>query len=132
MKKRCRFYFVLIITILFGLQSSCSFGQQKSIKDLKNSTPEQRADFQTKLMKAKLKLDAGELTKVQAINLKYARKFEPIIKSNDNRFSKLKQAMALQKEKDQELQAVFNKDQFNQYQEFEQELRSKMKARFKQ
>ena len=131
--KRCSgFYFVLVITMLLGLQSSCSFGQQKSLKDLKNSTPEQRAAFQTKLMKTRLKLDAGEITKAQAINLKYARKFQPIIKSNDSRFSKLKQAMALQKDKDQELQAVFTKDQFSQYQAFEQEMRSKVKAEFKQ
>jgi len=82
-------------------------------------------------MKTRLKLNAGQVTKVQAINLKYAEKFQPIIKSTDSRPVKLKAAMALQKDKDKELQAVFSKEQYEEYIAFEQEFRSKLRAAFK-
>ena len=117
--------------MLICVHSSCSYGQQNNLKNFKNSTPQQRADYQTSLMKKKLKLDAGQITKVQAINLKYAEKFQPLIKSTDDRASKIKQFLTLQKQKDNELQAVFTKDQYEQYKAFEQEIRSKMRDRFK-
>jgi hypothetical protein len=130
MKSRSQFYIVILMATLFGLHCSCGYGQQ-SFKDLKNAPPEKRAKFQTNLMKTKLNLDANQANKVQAINLKYAEKFQPIIKSTDSRPVKLKAAMALQKEKDKELQAVFSEEQYKEYIAFEQELRSKLRAAFK-
>jgi len=130
MKGRPGSYFVILIALLLGLQSSCGYGQQ-NFKDLKNAPPEKRAAFQTYLMKAKLKLSPTQVTKVQAINLKYAKKFQPIIKSTDSRDSKIKEVVALQKQKDKELQGVFNKEQYTEYLAFEKELRSKLKARLK-
>jgi hypothetical protein len=130
MKRRSQFYVVVLMAIAFGLQCSCGYGQQ-NFKDLKNAPPEKRAEFQTNLMKTRLKLNAGQVKKAQAINLKYAEKFQPIIKSTDSRPVKLKAAMALQKEKDKELQAVFSKEQYEEYTAFEQELRSKLRAAFK-
>ena len=118
------------MAIVFGLQCSCGYGQQ-NFKGLKDAPPEKRAEFQTNLMKTRLKLNAGQVTKVQAINLKYAEKFQPIIKSTDSRPVKLKAAMALQKDKDKELQAVFSKEQYEEYIAFEQEFRSKLRAAFK-
>ena len=132
MKLQRTFYFALLAILMVCLSAGCARAQSDAdIKKLKNATPEQRAAFQTKMMHDKLKLDAGQTTKAQAINVRYAQKFQPIIKSSDSRFSKMKQAMALQKQKDQELQAVFTKDQFSQYQAFEAELRSKMRAAYK-
>jgi len=102
------------------------------MQQLKNATPEQRAGFQTNMMKTKLNLQEPQLTKVAAINLKYARLFQPILKSDEGRFSKLKKAKALQEQKDNELQGVFTKEQYKQYEDFEQELKSKMMAAMKQ
>jgi hypothetical protein len=132
MKLQRALYFVLLAMLMACFGVGCVHAQSNAdIRNLKNATPGQRAAFQTKMMKDKLKLDAGQVTKAQAINLKYAQKFQPIIKSTDNRFSKMKQAMALQKQKDQELQGVFTKEQFSQYQAFEAEMRSKMRAAYK-
>jgi hypothetical protein len=126
-KMRCKFYIAIAI-VLVTLLTTGNANAQPGIRDFKNSTPDQRAQFQTLMMKRKLNLDAGQLNKVQTINLKYAQKFQPIIKSTGSRLSKLKQAMALQKQKDQELQTVFTKDQYSQYQAFEAQLSSKLSA----
>jgi hypothetical protein len=125
---RYKFYITLVISAFICSAAGCVFGQN-NIKDLKNASPEQRAQFQTDMMKSKLKLDPAQLLKVQDINLKYAQKFQPIIKSSDSRFSKMKQAMALQEQKDKELETIFTKNQFSEYKEFEQELKSKMRAK---
>jgi len=129
MKSRYRYYHALLIGLL-TLLSACSFGQG-SLKDFKNSTPEQRAEFQTKMMESKLTLDQGQVKKVAAINLKYAEKFQPIMKSKDDQATKIKQMITLQSQKDKELQAVFTKQQFAEYQQFEQKIRSRMMARMK-
>jgi hypothetical protein len=81
------------------------------------------------MMKSKLKLDTQQMVKVRAINIKYALKFQPIIKSDDSRFSKLKQAMALQGQKDDELKGVFTDAQFKQYKDFENDMRKKMQSK---
>jgi hypothetical protein len=119
------FSFLAILT--FVLFTGSALAQTGA--DLKNKTPEQRAQFQTEMMTDKLKLSADQTAKVQAINLKYAQKMEPIIKSDAGRFSKFKQAKALLKDKDAELKGVFTADQFKQYQDFEVEMRNKMKER---
>ena len=128
MKKIRRIYitlfFVAISTLITG-----SLHAQANLGDLKNATPEQRAQMQTGMMKSKLKLDTSQFLKVQAINLKYAQKFESIIKGSDGRMKKAREAIALQKQKDAELKPVFSPAQYKQYQDFEQEIRSKMMSR---
>jgi hypothetical protein len=122
-----------LIAILIAIANLLTMGHlmaQTTISNMKDATPEQRAQFQTTMMKSKLSLDSGQITKIQAINLKYAQKFQPILKSSDGKLSKFRQVKALQKQKDAELQTVFTKDQYKKYQDFEEEMKSKMKERF--
>ncbi|SEN05102.1 hypothetical protein SAMN05192574_102301 [Mucilaginibacter gossypiicola] len=123
--KKIKYSMILMIAILFFTQ--IAIAQQAA--DLKNKTPEQRAAFQTSMMKSKLNLDSDQVLKVQVINLKYAQKFEPIIKSDDSRFSRFRQVKALQKAKDAELKTVFTGSQYKQYQDFEAEMKEKLKDR---
>jgi len=123
-----------VMMILFMLMTNCisinkASAQNGMGKKFKNMTPAQRADFQTGMMKSKLKLDTQQLLKVQALNLKYALLFEPIIKSDVGRFSKLRQAMALQQKKDDELQYIFTTPQYKLYKDFEDTMRKKMMAK---
>jgi hypothetical protein len=99
--------------------------------DLKNSTPADRAKFQTGTMITKLKLDSIQAGKVRVINLNYANKFQSVIKSDDSRFSKVRQMMKLQEAKDQELKPVFTAAQFKQYQDFEQAMKNQLMQRVK-
>ncbi|MBB3055874.1 hypothetical protein [Mucilaginibacter gotjawali] len=118
----------LLAVLLLASAVVCSVNAQANLQKLKNETPEQRAAFQTKLMKEKLNLNDMQLTKVSTINLKYAEKFEPIIKSDDNRFLRMRQAKALMEQKDKELQAVFTKTQYNEYLAVENEIRKKIRS----
>lgn len=120
---------ILGITILTLVLFAGRPAMAQTGADLKNKTPEQRAQFQTEMMTSKLKLNTDQQTKVQAINLKYAKKMEPIIKGDAGRFQKFKQAKALLKDKDNELKAVFTADQFKQYLDFEAEMRQKVKEK---
>ena len=128
MKKIKKFYFTLILAVISTLVAA-NLKAQASMADMKNATPAQRAQIQTSLMKSKLKLDTNQVLKVQAINLKYAQKFEPIIKGSDGRMKKAREAIALQKQKDAKLKQVFTTEQYKQYQDFEQEMKSKIMSR---
>jgi len=123
---------LMAAVMAFTLLLSKSTTAQTAMPDFKNSTPEQRAQFQTGMMKSKLKLDAAQESKVQAINLTYAKKMQAVIKSDAGRFSKIKQAKNLQEGKDQELKNVFTPAQFKQYKDFEEEMKAKLKEKVKE
>lgn len=127
MKKISR---IVIAVLVLLINFSCTRAQD-GMQKFRNSTPEQRAAYQTKLMKDNLDLTQGQVAKVQAINLKYAQKFQAIIKSSGSKKSKIKSALPLFDQKDKELQAVFTKDQFSKYQEYEQKIKSKLSSRMK-
>jgi hypothetical protein len=94
---------------------------------LKQSTPEQRAQLQTGMMKTKLKLDSTQAKKVQAINLKYAQQLDPIIKSDSRSFKTLMRARSIQKDKDAELRTTLNEAQYKQYDDMKDEMKEKVK-----
>jgi anion-transporting ArsA/GET3 family ATPase len=114
----------LLLSLLMMLFSQLAAAQNTNA--LKNKTPEERAQLLTSLMKTRLNLDTGQLAQIQTINLKYALKNEPIIKSDANKLTKLKQLKALQKKKEDELKKVFTAEQYKQYQAFEAEMKGKI------
>ncbi|MBO9673368.1 MAG: hypothetical protein J7577_07985 [Sphingobacteriaceae bacterium] len=122
--KTTNFFVALLALSISSL--TLAFAQNKA-KDLMNKTPEERAKFQTEMMKNKLSLNVEQQTKIEAINLNYAKKFEPIIKSSDSKLTKYKQAKSLQKAKDEELKKVFTSSQYKQYEKFQEELKGKLK-----
>lgn len=103
-----------------------AFAQKKG-NDLINKTPEERAKFQTEMMKSKLNLNAAQQTKVEVINSNYAKKYEPIIKSSDSKIIRLSQAISLQKAKDEELKKVFTDGQYKQYEKLKEALKGTIK-----
>jgi hypothetical protein len=125
--KTFNLFFVCVSIALFF---SMPIYAQNIGKDFKDKTPEERAKFQTDMMKNKLSLKVDQVAKVQAINLSYAEKFDPIIKSNDNKLTRFMRAMDLQKAKDAELKKVFTAEQYKQYEAIESELKAKMKGKF--
>ncbi|GAB3795153.1 hypothetical protein GCM10028819_10750 [Spirosoma humi] len=98
---------------------------------MQDKTPQERATFQTEMMKSKLGLDSMQVSEVQAINLKYALKNEPILKSGDSKLSKFKQLRSSQKEKESALKKVFTPEQYKQYQDFQDEMRAQLKEKRK-
>lgn len=98
-------------------------------KGLQNVTAEQRAAAQTSMMMNKLNLNSEQLEQVKAINLKYAKKFDPILKSDAGKLSRLQQAKALIDAKEEELKKIFSSSQYNQYEELKVQMREKFKEK---
>jgi len=118
-------YFVALLALSVASLTP-AFAQNKG-NDLLNKTPEERARFQTEMMKNKLNLNAGQQTKVEVINLNYAKRYEPIIKSSDSKITRLRQALSLQKAKDEELKKVFTDEQYKQYEKLKEALKGTIK-----
>lgn len=93
--------------------------------DLAKTTPQERAGIQTAFMKAKLGLSPEEAQKIEAINLKYAEKTEPVIKGDDGMFAKARQMKEIQSEKDVEMQTALSPQQYQAYQAAKDELKEK-------
>lgn len=126
MKKRIG-YLVLFCMMLFSV--ACVQAQDE--KDFKNTTPEQRAQAQTTWLKSKLQLNDDQTAKVGAINLKYAKEMEPVLKGSDGKFAKLKQAKKINEKKEAEYKQVFTPEQFTKYEEVKSEMKEEMKQKMK-
>jgi len=108
--------------------------QQEVAELIKNSTPEQRAKLQTKMMTTKLVLDTVTSQKVYAINLKANQKLDPILKgdASTGRFAKLRQMKSIDDDKDKELKSTLTADQYKQYEAMKEEMKEKMKEKMQE
>ncbi len=106
--------------------------QAQSREDLKQSTPEQRAQLQTEYLKNNLHLDEQQTQKVADINLKSAQKMESVLKGSGGKLSKMKTAKNINKEKEAGYKEVLTSEQYKQYQELKEEMKEKMKEKRKQ
>ncbi|QGY46452.1 hypothetical protein GM418_23145 [Maribellus comscasis] len=88
-------------------------------------SPEERAQIQTEWMKETLQLNAGQVSKVDSLNLEYALKMEKV-KSVQGRISQLKEAREISEEKDGKLKQMMDEGQFETYLKKRKELRKKM------
>lgn len=95
---------------------------------IENSTPAQRAALQTDFMKDQLKLEGSTLSKVDAINRKYAEVSEPIIKGSDNVFTKRSKMQSVMESKDKELKGVLSEDEFSRYNAVKGDLMSYLQS----
>jgi hypothetical protein len=112
---------VLLLCGLAGRSQNIPPQYADTLARLKAAGPEKRAQMQTGLMNLRLALTAEQYRQVSAINLMYARKIEPILRSDDGRFTKYGKIKPLLEEKDGKLKAVFTPDQFKRYQDIKQE-----------
>ena len=98
----------------------------------KNSTPEERAEFQTEWMKTELSLDSTVVPTVYDINLKYSKKNQTVMNSSSSRMQKYQQLKDSSESKDSELKKVFTKEQYKLYQQRKEEMKEKMKQRIQE
>ncbi|SKD09436.1 hypothetical protein SAMN05660461_5324 [Chitinophaga ginsengisegetis] len=117
------------LTLLFVLVSLMAVAQNTS--PMQGKTPQERAKFQTEMMKNKLDLDSAQVSQIDAINLEYAIRNEPILRGGDSKFSKFRQIKSLQKEKDAALKKVFTGEQYKQYQAIQLEMKTQLKEKRK-
>lgn len=93
-------------------------------------TPESRAAALTERMETRLTLTDDQVTSVQSINLKYAEKNQEIWTGTSGRFAKFRALQSSQKDKDKELKAVLDKDQYKEYKAMREEQREKARAQY--
>lgn len=89
------------------------------------ATPEMRAKRQTDRMKEQLKLTPVQETKVEAINLKYAKKMDEVRKNADPAIQQ-KNALAIQSQRENEMKGVLNATQYKEYLKMVAEMKERM------
>jgi hypothetical protein len=93
---------------------------------LKNTTPQERAKAQTMFMRSKLDLTEAQLPKVEALNLKYAEKLDPVIKGSAGPLVKMQEFRQANEDKEAEMKGILSPDQFQRYLAAKQEMREKV------
>lgn len=126
--KKYMYYLLVCVVMLAGVLQL----QAQSVEDFKNTTPEQRAQIQTNLMKTKLQLSEEQTTKVAAINLKYARQMEPVIKGDGGKLAKYREVKKINEQKDAELKQVFTEEQYATYEKAKEQMKEEMKKKIKE
>lgn len=104
--------------------------QADEASNFMNSTPEQRAGFQSQYMTEHLGLPTEAAAKVQAINLKYARQMDPIIKGTGGKLEKMQKGHSVLAARDAELQAVLTPDQYQKYDDIKDDMKSALESSF--
>lgn len=84
-----------------------------------------RATAMTEKMKARLNLTDDQVPRVQTINSRYAEKNREIFTGSGGRFAKFRALKSSQKQKDKEMKAVLDKDQYKQYEAMKEEMKNK-------
>lgn len=120
---------LLSVTLLLTLFYSClSEAQQK-----RKITPEKMAEVQTRMQQKALDLDKAEVEQMKSINLKYAKKMQPLIqeiRATKNK-EKLKRLRNMNQEKNYEVAQILSKEQYETYLKHQKKMRKKLRERRK-
>ena len=99
---------------------------------MKSTTPEQRAQFQTEYMRENLALTPEQESKIQDVNLKYAKKIQGAYNQQGRKVQKMKKLKAISDEKDKELKSILNPDQYATYQKNKEAMKEKIREKAKE
>lgn len=117
-----RLVYLLVAAALVALASPA--GAQ--LKKLRGTTPEFRAGVQTDMMKRRLDLTAEQVKQVREINLDTAKKMQPLIDGGEGPLREVRQARAVEEQKDTALAKVLTPEQMTKYRAQKEEMRQKL------
>lgn len=120
--KTLRQILTIAIVMLIG---STAIAQDRELTD------EQKAQIEEKLSEYFEKLDLSEeqKPKFEEITSRYADKMKALKGSSKSRFGKYKEFKSIRKEKNKEMKALLNKDQYEIYKEMQKERQENMKEK---
>ncbi|MGA8178680.1 MAG: hypothetical protein WB792_01375 [Desulfobacterales bacterium] len=95
----------------------------------KNTTPEERADFQTDRIKTLLNLSDEQTAKVREINLKYAKENQELFNSDVTREEKKNKMREIYEQRQNELKTVLSNEQYEKYQSEKKEMKKRIRER---
>jgi len=101
-------------------------------KHMENTTPEERADFETNWMQEFLNLSDEQTEKIREINLKHAKEQQQVFKLEGPREEKKSKYSALHEQKQNELKKVLSEEQFKKYRSKKKEMKKRVRERWKQ
>jgi len=114
----------------FGIALSVTASAALAQMDkLKSTTPEERAGAQTEMMKSKLALTSEQAPRVAAINQKYAKEMDPVIKGSEGPLMKMRHMKQINTKKEAELKGVLSPDQFEKYLASKEEMRERFEEK---
>ncbi len=105
------------------LLSQTALAQSRMDKLMTNTTPEERAELQTKNMQESLSLSDQQYQLVHDLNLKYARRMQSIYNNDGGKLQKLKSMKATSEEKDRELKGILDSRQYKLYKDQKEEMK---------
>ncbi|WP_310555889.1 hypothetical protein [Flavobacterium sp.] len=115
--------------VIVGLFFSLSLKAQ-SLEKMKTMSVEELATFKTNELKKELNLSENQAAKLQVVNLEFAKVALPVIKSNDAKFTVAKKLKPLDEKRDQDLEKILDKKQFELYKKNKEKKISKLRAEF--
>jgi hypothetical protein len=119
----------LLLTALVPALLLATAVSAQELEKLAGTTPQMRADVQTKFMKSRLGLSEEQAPKVATINLQYAEKMQPILESDEGPLRKMGAAREVEQAKDAALQRVLSPEQYQKYLAAKQELRQRVEQK---
>lgn len=132
MKKFVYYIVICLVTtvLLIPLNSYAHESKGERIwMRMKNTTPEERADFQTNRMNEFLNLSDEQTEKVWEINLKYSKERQQIFESEGSRQEKRDRFREFHEHKRNELKSIFSEEQYKEYCSKRKEMKRRMKER---
>jgi len=130
MKPTTLLTFILVFAIT-GM-GNFAYSQENLDEFMTETTPEERAQFQTDYMKENLSLTGAQETKVHNVNVKYAEKMQEAYEAPTNDQQKLKAMKRINAEKEAEMKLLLSADQYATYEKNKEEMKKKVKARMQE
>ena len=121
---------IALALLIYSMFSALTtIAQDRLSKLMNDTTPEERAQMQTKNMKETLSLTEDQVDEVSEINLNYARKMQNAYNASGSKLQRLRKMKALATEKDGVLKKVLTPTQYTTYQENKEEMKERRRER---
>jgi hypothetical protein len=121
---------LVLVFALTGM-GNYAYSQEKLDEFMTETTPAERAQFQTDYMKENLSLKGDQVTKVHDVNLKYAEKMQEAYEAPTGKQQKINSMKRINAEKEAALKLILSVDQYGTYEKNKEAMREKIKSRIK-
>jgi len=121
-----------ILVIAITGMGNFAYSQEKLDEFMTETTPEERAQFQTDYMKENLSLTGDQEKKVHDVNVKYAEKMQEAYEAPNNEQQKLNAMKRINAEKEAELKLILSADQYATYEKNKEAMKKKVKERIQE
>ena len=122
---------VILVFAITGM-GNFAYSQEKLEEFMTETTPEERAQFQTDYMKENLSLTGDQEKKVHDVNVKYAEKMQEAYEAPTNEQQKVKSMKRINGEKEAELKLILSADQYATYEKNKEAMKKKIKERIQE